>query len=360
MDDERVPILRRRLNLAALDNRRYDDALAQAIKDFQEKSNLQADGLLGPNTLAKLNGESDVDATDTILANMERWRWLPHDFGEAHVVVNIPDYTLKVVNRGATAWSTRIVVGKPGNYATPLLTETMKYITVNPTWSVPPSIIRNEYLPVLQQDPGALARVGLRIGRNSDGSLRIYQPPGDKNALGRLRFNFPNRFLVYQHDTPDKHLFEKTARAYSHGCMRVQNPDKYAEVLLSISQPEEGYTAQRIRALYGKGERGINLKTPIPVYMTYQTAFVDDSGRLQRRADVYGLDKRIVSLLREDRPVADIPVARSYSSGSKPVRAGMPRRTLRHEFAYGPRAWDADDPWNWRRRYPPVNRFRAW
>jgi len=106
---------------------------------------------------------------------------------------------------------------------------------------VPPSIIRNEYLPALARDPTALARIGLRIGRNSDGSIRIYQPPSDRNALGRVRFNFPNQFLVYQHDTPDKYLFSKPVRAYSHGCMRVENPDKYAETLLSISQPEEGY-----------------------------------------------------------------------------------------------------------------------
>ena len=183
------------------------------------------------------------------------------------------------------------MVGKPGGHATPLLTETMKFITVNPTWNVPPSIIRNEYLPALARDPGALARVGLQVGRNRDGSIRIFQPPGERNALGRIRFNFPNRFLVYQHDTPQKHLFEQTARAYSHGCMRVQNPDQYAEVLLSLSQPEEGYTANRIRSLYGKGERGITFKTPIPVHITYQTAFVDDAGKLQVRPDVYGLDK---------------------------------------------------------------------
>ena len=218
---------------------------------------------------------------DAILANMERWRWLPREVGTAYVMVNIPDYTLTVVNDGKPVWSTRIVVGQPGKHATPLLAETMKYITFNPTWNVPPSIIRNEYLPALARDPTALARIGLRIGRNSDGSIRIYQPPSDRNALGRVRFNFPNQFLVYQHDTPDKYLFSKPVRAYSHGCMRVENPDKYAETLLSISQPEERYTVQRLHSLYGRGERNINLKTPIPVYLTYQTAFIDDLGKMQ-------------------------------------------------------------------------------
>ena len=153
----------------------------------------------------------------------------------------------------------------------------MKYITLNPTWNVPPSIIRNEYLPVLEKDPNALSRLGLKIEHDRDGSIHILQPPGERNALGRIRFNFPNRFLVYQHDTPNKSLFEKPARAFSHGCMRVQHPDQYAEVVLGLSQPEDGYTAQLIRSLYGTDERNINLKNQIPVYITYQTAFVNDA-----------------------------------------------------------------------------------
>ena len=118
----------------------------------------------------------------------------------------------------------------------------MKYITVNPTWNVPPSIINSEYLPALQQDPTVLERMGLKVVHNRDGSVHIYQPPGDGNALGRVRFNFPNKFLVYQHDTPDKYLFAKDERAYSHGCMRVQDPPKYAEVLLGIARPNEKWT----------------------------------------------------------------------------------------------------------------------
>jgi murein L,D-transpeptidase YcbB/YkuD len=256
---------------------------------------------------------------DSIVANMERWRWMPHDLGDAYVMVNIPDFTLKVVQGGKTIWQTRIVTGKVGNQATPLLTETMKYITVNPTWNVPPSIINNEYLPALARDPNALARIGLKMGHNADGSIRIYQPPGERNALGRIRFNFPNRFLVYQHDTPDKHLFDKPVRAFSHGCMRVQNPDKYAEVLLGVSQPEDRYSAERIKSMYGSGERTIQLKKHIPVYITYQTAFADDAGQLQARADLYGHDKEITRILHSERRVADVPVPRSYSnSGSRP------------------------------------------
>ena len=188
---------------------------------------------------------------------MERWRWLPRELGapaigNAYVILNIPDYTLKVMQNGAQVWTTKVVTGQPGIHATPLLTETMKFITVNPTWNVPPSIIYNEYLPALQQDPTVLQRMGLKLERARDGSIHISQPPGEANALGRIRFNFPNKFLVYQHDTPDKNLFAKDERAFSHGCMRVQNPDQYASVLLNITEPNEHYTPEKIRSMYGQ------------------------------------------------------------------------------------------------------------
>jgi murein L,D-transpeptidase YcbB/YkuD len=306
--------------------------------------------------------KSTATSADTVIANMERWRWMPHDIGATYVMVNIPDYTLKVVQNGKTVWSTKIVVGKPGSHATPLLTETMKYITVNPTWNVPPSIIRNEYLPALARDPGALARIGLQISHNSDGSIRIFQPPGERNALGRIRFNFPNRFLVYQHDTPDKKLFSLATRAYSHGCMRVQNPDQYAEVLLGVSQPEDHYTAAKIRSMYGSSERTISFKHHIPVYITYQTAFQDDGGKLQARADIYGLDRDLLSELHNDRSKSDVPIARNYNSSSKPVRSSAnahagARRSVAVNSGYP--TWDGfGAPSSARNDYQPG--FRNW
>ena len=135
---------------------------------------------------------------------------------------------------------------------TPIMTAEMKFITVNPTWNVPPSIVAREYMPACAQDPTVLARMGLRVSTNPDGSIHISQPPGPQNALGRLRFNFPNKFLVYQHDTPNKNLFALAERALSHGCMRVQDPVKYAEVLLSIVRPGEGYTEERIRKMFSQ------------------------------------------------------------------------------------------------------------
>jgi hypothetical protein len=160
--------------------------------------------------------------------------------------------------------------------------------------------------------------MGLRVSQRADGGIHISQPPGERNALGRIRFNFPNKFLVYQHDTPDKHLFAHDRRAYSHGCMRVQDPAMYAEVLLGIALPNAGYTQERIKRMYGTSEQNINFPTHIPVHITYQTAFVDGAGKLQIRDDIYGRDNRVLAALKDERRVADIPVERSQPSYSRP------------------------------------------
>ena len=303
VEDQRVPQLRAKLGVENADDTRYDAKVAEAVRRFQENADIPATGALDNRTVVALNSPKRDKQIDTVLVNMERWRWLPRDLGvpalgDAYVILNIPDYTLKVMQHGAQVWTTRVVTGKPGQHATPLLTETMKYITVNPTWNVPPSIVYNEYLPALQQDPTVLQRMGLRLEQNRDGSVHISQPPGEANALGRVRFNFPNKFLVYQHDTPDKYLFEKSERAYSHGCMRVQYPDQYASVLLGIALPDQKWTPERVRSMYGSSEIDLKFPTPIPVNITYQTAFVDDAGKLQIRRDVYGRDATMISLLK--------------------------------------------------------------
>ena len=201
---------------------------------------------------------------------------MPRDLGKAHVMLEHPELHAEGGRRRQPFWQTKVVVGKPAT-ATPIISETMKYITVNPTWNVPPSIVQQRI------SAGAAAgsrpcssRMGLKVAYNRDGSIHIYQPPGDGNALGRIRFNFPNKFLVYQHDTPDKHLFAHDKRAYSHGCMRVENPFKYGEVLLSLVLPKENYTQERLRRMFGNSEQNIQFPTHIPVHITYQTAFVDD------------------------------------------------------------------------------------
>ena len=307
MEDARVPQLRAKLGITEdADDAHYDAKVAEAVRKFQEGAELKPTGVLDDRTVKALNSPKRDRQIDTVIVNMERWRWLPRQLGapslgNAYVILNIPDYTLKVMQNGAQVWTTKVVTGQPGIHATPLLTETMKFITVNPTWNVPPSIIYNEYLPALQQDPTVLQRMGLKLERASDGSIHISQPPGEANALGRIRFNFPNKFLVYQHDTPDKNLFAKDERAFSHGCMRVQNPDQYAATLLGITAPSEHYTPDKIRGMYGHSEIDIKFPTPIPVNITYQTAFVDDAGKLQIRRDVYGRDATMLALLRNSR-----------------------------------------------------------
>ena len=330
MTDERVIALRKRLNVAGdKNNPLYDEAVRDAVKAFQIKSDIGVDGNVGPYTLRALNGKEPSQPTrrslaskiDTIVVNMERWRWLPRDLGNPHVIVNVPDYTLTLWDNDKVYWHTKIVAGKPGTHATPMISAEMKFITVNPTWNVPPSIIEKEYLPALEQDPMALERIGLKVEQSPDGTLRVYQPPGAGNALGRIRFNFPNKFLVYQHDTPDKYLFSKEKRAYSHGCMRVQNPLTYGEKLLSLTLPKDHYTEAKLESMFGGNEININFPKPIWVHLTYQTAFVDSDGKLQFRDDVYGRDERMIAILKgSERKVAEIPVERAPTTSSKPVR----------------------------------------
>ena len=326
------------------------------MKKFQRANELPVTGNLDSRTIKELNGPPRDRQLDTIIVNMERWRWYPRDLGNAHVIVNEPDFTLKVVHNGAQVWSTRIVIGKP-HMATPLLSETMKYITINPTWNVPPSIVHNEYLPALAQDPTVLSRMGLKVNYNRDGSVHIYQPPGEANALGRIRFNFPNRFLVYQHDTPDKNLFAHDARAESHGCMRIQDPAKYAEVLFNIARPNENWTVDKIKRMFGTAEQDIQLQpVPIWVHLTYQTAFVDDAGKLQMRRDVYSLDGRTLAAIKTERgmiePVQERKREHEIASGSGQRRVvGAPRAFSFFESLFG-------GPASYSRPVPPRRIYR--
>jgi L,D-transpeptidase YcbB len=240
---------------------------------------------------------SVFDREDIVVANMERWRWMPRDLGSDYVIVNIPNFSLTLLREHSAYFRTNVVVGAP-DLPTPLISATMKSITINPVWNVPQSIAEDEYLPALARDPDLAAQMGLRIETKTNGQIRVYQPPGDFNVLGRIRFNFPNKFLVFQHDTDDTGLFGLEVRASSHGCMRVENPFSYATALLSIVAPDAGYSEQRLRALIGDSEVEINFSKPIPVHLTYQTAIVDSSGDLVFKRDIYGLDARLIAALK--------------------------------------------------------------
>ena len=318
--DGRVPALRERLGVTG-GGTTYDKDLTEAVKKFQKEHELKVTGTLTAQTLDAINGPRPTRVTETIIANMERWRWMPHDLGKTYVMVNLPDFTLRVMHDGQQVWKTKIVDGKPG-MPTPIMTAMMKFITINPIWHVPPSIVNREYLPALAEDPTVMQRMGLVVDRNREGGISIWQPPGDKNALGRIRFNFPNKFLVYQHDTPDKYMFNFEKRAFSHGCMRVLDPPKYAEVLLSLVRPGEGYTIERIKRMYGPSEINIDFPTFIPVHLTYQTAFVDDAGKLEFRDDYYGRDKALIALLNgPEKRIADVPIEHKIDITHRQVMA---------------------------------------
>src|SRR5262249_26037795 len=285
----------------------------------------------------------------------ERWRWYARDLGDAHVVVNQPDFTLKVMHNGAQVWTSRVVIGKP-SMATPLLSETMKSFTVNPIWHVPQSIVHNEYLPAQRQDPGVLARMGLRVSYNG-GDVQITMPSGGENPLGRMRFNFYNRFIVYQHDTPDQYMFAQHVRAESHGCMRVQDPAKYGEVLLNIARPGEHWTAEKIKAMYGGAEQELQLQpAAIWVHLTYQTAFVDNAGKLQFRNDIYGLDGKPLAAIKSERGVVE-PAAERKREPEAVAASHTPRKAARSS-RHRPIAQSTSDRASYARRASPYTFYR--
>lgn len=225
-------------------------------------------------------------AESEILANMERWRWLPRDLGAERIEVNIPDFELAVVRNGEVTHRTRVIVGKEET-PTPIFSNALQHIIVNPYWNVPQSIIQKEMLP--KGGVETLEGRGFKVSYRR-GQLVVRQPPGERNALGRIKFVFPNDFAVYMHDTPSRGLFAASHRAFSHGCMRVQEPFALAEAVLG---PGSGWSEARVRKLIGGSERYINLDRPLPIHIEYFTAYVDEAGRLVLRPDLYGYSARV-------------------------------------------------------------------
>jgi L,D-transpeptidase YcbB len=302
MSDPRVLDLRKRFALPAANTAPevYDAAVVVAVKAFQESAGLKADGVIAKSTLAAMNKPA-VDPIPLVLANMERWRWMPRDLGQFDVRVNIPDFTLTVYAGDKIVPTTRVIVGKV-DLQTPIFSDEIANIVVNPAWNVPSSIIAKEYLPLLRNggypkgfqvfakvhgrfqavDPGMVNWATV-----SANDLQFKQPPGERNALGVIKFNFPNKYAVYLHDTPLKALFEKGYRAFSHGCVRVQDPWGVADALFT---QEQGLSVAGLKKLVGGPERTVVLARHIPVHITYFTAWVDDAGALQVRDDLYGHD----------------------------------------------------------------------
>ncbi|MCA3598012.1 MAG: L,D-transpeptidase family protein [Methylobacterium sp.] len=299
-EDARVPHLRRRLGLPAGEKPVYDAALADAVREFQRANGLKPDGRIASRTRALLqdpdapvNREQKArnapeDLSGMLIANMERWRWLPPELGRTHIFVNIPEFRLQMMEEGARVFETRIIVGKPERQ-TPVFSDKMEFLVVNPSWYIPPTILRKDVLPKLAADPSYAARMGYQVIRNGR-SISVRQPPGERNALGHVKFMFPNSHAVYLHDTPGRHLFRNEIRAFSSGCVRVDQPFVLAEHLLLKRQ---GLSERQLRAMVGSGERTIRLTEAVPVHLAYFTLSVDENGALVRKPDLYGHDLRI-------------------------------------------------------------------
>ena len=285
----------------------FDEALADAVKAFQRDAGLSPDGVVGRGTRAALNGDAPAEAASEagILANMEQWRWMPAELGRFYVTVNLPEYTLRIVRDGEVVHSERVIIGEVGKQ-TPVFSDEMETIVFHPTWGVPDSIKVNEILPSLARGGSVLTRQNLRLqynGRDVDPEtidwsqtdirkFHVYQPSGEGNVLGEVKFLFPNRHQVYMHDTPTKNLFNATQRTFSHGCMRVRDPLQLAEhVLGEIHGWESGKVQSLVRG--GPQNNHVTLDHKVPVHVTYFTAVANDDGTVQTFKDVYGHEKRI-------------------------------------------------------------------
>ena len=307
MHDARVPLLRGRLGVMALDlvsdADEYDMELAEAVAAYQRGNGLRVSGKLDNVTAAALSGAGKASPLEaTLAANMEMWRWMPRDLGRDRIEVDVPAFIVTVFHDGEPATTNRVVVGKPDT-PTPIFSNTMKYAIVNPVWNVPQSIIKKELMAKIDRDGGLR---GFDVSYNH-GQLVVKQPSGAKNALGQIKFMFPNDFSVYLHDTPSKSLFSTSKRAYSHGCVRVDQPFDFAFSVLNDSVPEGGkilWSQKRLEKMIGDSERYVNLPKPLPIHIMYFTAGVEaESGRVIQREDIYGYAHAVAAALAgEPRP----------------------------------------------------------
>ncbi|TPE51454.1 L,D-transpeptidase family protein [Amaricoccus solimangrovi] len=288
---------------------RFDPALRAGVEAFQRDHGLNEDGVVGQHTLAEINA-TPGDRLARVVVNLERLRWQNTAFGERYILVNIPDYRATVYEGGAPVWTSRVVVGETKT-RTAEFTQVMSFMVVNPTWHVPSSIAKRDLLPRLRRDPMALARSNMQLMTRSGTVIdprlvdwnalgdtfpfRIRQSPSDGNALGKVKFMFPNDHAIYMHDTPHRELFARDARAFSNGCVRVQDPDGLAHLLLrdQVSDPARSFDDW----VAGKAEKTVMLKDPIPVHIVYRTVFTDDQGVIRYRDDVYGRDAEVLDAL---------------------------------------------------------------
>ncbi|TWH71387.1 murein L,D-transpeptidase YcbB/YkuD [Azomonas agilis] len=318
MDDERVPVLVQRLYKAGYlkkpsngveDNSRlYSDTVAKAVAAFQKRNGLSADGLLGEQTRTTLNIDHSA-RLDQLRINLERLRWVAYDTEPDMLLVDVTGARLIYYRNQQPVWSTRTQVGQPDR-ATPLLRSTVNRLTLNPTWTVPPTILKEDKLPRIRRNPSYLQQHGIQVlnleGQpispssvdwNNPKGIRLRQQAGPNNPLGQVAIRFPNPFAVYLHDTPSRHLFSRDTRALSSGCVRVEQALKLVDVLLT--DPER----DPVKQILGTGKTSqYRLDQPVPILIGYWTADVDSKGQIQYRADVYQKDPALLAAWRAGRP----------------------------------------------------------
>ncbi len=348
MEDRQVALLRKRLKVPADPGQEniYDVELREVVQAFQRTNGLSPDGVFGNQTRALLNRASNprgrkIDQSiQRILINMERWRWMPTDLEAFYIWNNVPEFLTRVVKNGRIIHTDKIVAGQP-TWPTPSFSADMKTVVFHPSWGVPNGIKTRELWPLLRKSSGGglfgflgggyssqavLDAHNLRAyyrGREIDANqvnwnsidIRAYnfrQPPGPKNVLGTVKFMFPNKHDVYMHDTPERKLFARSFRGLSHGCMRVQQPRRLAEIILA---EDKGWSAEQVRDKFNGYSQEVSLRTHIPVHVTYFTAVVDDHGEVKFYGDLYGLDSRVGTTLlgrhiRFETPrYDDVPIA---------------------------------------------------
>ncbi len=313
--DDRLELVARRLGQLGLydvppeqsaeESSFYGPKLVAAVKKLQQQSGLRSEGIIGPKTLATLNGQSSEEKITKIVLSMERLRWLPQDLKSRYIFVNQAFFETWMMDDGKEVYRSDVIVGL-AKFQTAVFADEMEKVTLNPNWYVPRSIIYEDMIPKLLANPYYLQQQGYDVldgsGREVDSSAidwgrfgsrnaityTVRQPPGPKNALGRVKFMFPNKFSIYMHDTPARSLFKNKSRAFSHGCVRLQKPLEFANIVLGTV----GWSPERIRAAIDSGKnQTIFLKKKIPVYLGYYTAWADAEGNVRTRNDVYGRDR---------------------------------------------------------------------
>jgi murein L,D-transpeptidase YcbB/YkuD len=331
MVDSRVPALRARLiatgDLSTRDMyfTTYDDALARGVERFQRRHGLEADGMVGPKTLLELNVPVEA-RIDQIRANLERTRWVMHDLPDTFIMVDIAGFNVRLFRDREIIWETRAVVGQPYRMS-PIFRSTLTYLDLNPTWTVPPVVLKEDLLPELRKDPTYLEQKDMQVIDYQGDPVEIEsiewtrysadnfpwlirQQPGPKNALGRIKFMFPNPHSVYLHDTPSKSLFNEPERAFSSGCIRIEHPFELAELLLEGNVGwDRGSLIQAVDSL---DTRSISLAEPITIILMYWTVAVDENGAVSFNRDIYQRDPPIIQGLGKPFRFRDREIIRTH------------------------------------------------